>query len=206
MSRERQWDHIYRTKSITEVSWYQSEARLSVELIRRVGSAPDQPIVDVGGGASTLVDGLLGAGYRDVTVVDLASTALVRARERLRRRAAEVKWIVADVLDLPLATGSCAIWHDRAVFHFLTDPRDRARYVAEARRVVRRGGHVIVASFGPDAPARCSGLDVVRYSAESLHAEFGPGFRLLESRRENHRTPTGSTQAFVYCLCRAEAG
>lgn len=204
MSREKHWEAIYRSKAPTDVSWYQPEARLSLELIRRVAPGLDEPVVDVGGGASTLVDGLLGVGYRDIMVLDLAPAALARAQERLGEREAQVRWIVADVLNAPLPRASCVVWHDRAVFHFLTDPRDRARYVAQAQRIVRPGGHVIVASFGPEGPSRCSGLEVVRYSPEGLHAEFGSAFQLLESSQENHRTPTGATQAFVYCLCRVE--
>jgi ubiquinone/menaquinone biosynthesis C-methylase UbiE len=206
MSREKHWEAIYRSKGPAEVSWYQREARLSLELIRRVAPQVGSPLLDVGGGASTLVDGLLSAGYLDVTVLDLAPAALTRAQERLGQRAAQVRWIVADVLSPPLPSASYDVWHDRAVFHFLTDPRDRARYVAQVKRVVRPGGHVIVASFGPEGPSRCSGLEVVRYSPDDLHAEFGPDFCLLDSTREDHRTPTGSVQAFVYCLCRVEPG
>ena len=204
MNREKHWDRIYRAKAPTEVSWYQPEARLSLELIRRIAPELDASVLDLGGGASTLVDGLLSAGYRDVSVLDLAPAALARAQERLGERAAQVRWIVADVLNAPLPAASCAVWHDRAVFHFLTDARDRARYVAQVERVVRPGGHVIVASFGPDGPSRCSGLEVVRYSPEGLHTEFGAAFRLLDSAREDHQTPGGSVQAFVYCLCRVE--
>jgi SAM-dependent methyltransferase len=204
MDRTRHWQTIYETKAADEVSWYQPEARLSLELIRRVTSDLDAPIIDVGGGASTLVDGLLDAGYRAVPVLDLAAAALERARARLGERAAGVRWVAADVLEAPLPDGAYAVWHDRAVFHFLTDAADRARYVVQARRAVRPGGHVIVASFGPEGPERCSGLEVVRYTPEAMHAEFGADFRLLDSTREEHRTPWGSTQAFVYCLCRVE--
>jgi SAM-dependent methyltransferase len=205
MNREKHWDRIYRSKAPTEVSWYQPEARLSLELIRRIAPELDASVLDVGGGASTLADGLLGAGYRDITVLDVAPAALARAEERLGERAALVRWIVADVLDAPLPAASCAVWHDRALFHFLTDARDRARYVAQVERVVRPGGHVIVASFGPEGPTRCSGLEVVRYSPDGMHAEFGARFRLLDSMREDHRTPSGLMQAFVYCLCRLES-
>ena len=204
MNVETHWDRIYRAKAPTEVSWYQPEARLSLELIRRIAPEFDAPVLDVGGGASTLADGLLSVGYRDVTVLDLAPAALARAQERLGERATQVRWIVGDVLDAPLPPASCAVWHDRAVFHFLTDVRDRARYVAQAQRIVRPGGHIIVASFGPEGPSQCSGLEVVRYSPEALHTEFGAAFRLLDSAREDHRTPGGSVQAFVYCLCRVE--
>ena len=201
---ERHWETIYRTKAPTQLSWYQPEARLSLDLIRRVAIDLDTPIIDVGGGASTLVDGLLDAGYRALTVLDLAATALARAQQRLGDRAGLVTWIAADVLTAPLATNGYAVWHDRAVLHFLTDPRDRARYVAQSRRAVQSGGHAIVASFGPGGPTRCSGLAVVRYSPEGLHAEFGASFRLLDSVQEDHRTPSGLIQVFTYCLCRVE--
>jgi ubiquinone/menaquinone biosynthesis C-methylase UbiE len=193
---------IYRTRDSTEVSWYQPEARLSLDLISRVASDRYSPIIDVGGGASTLVDGLLEAGYRNVTVLDLASSALAIAQKRLGDHATQVTWIAAYVLHAALPSGGYAIWHDRAVFRFLTDPEDRTRYVAQAHRAVRRGGHLVVASFGPDGPTRCSGLPVVRYSPETMHSEFGADFRLLDSVREDHHTPSGATQAFVYCLCR----
>lgn len=201
-SPEGHWESVYRTKSPTQLSWYQPEARLSLGLIRRVAADLDAPIIDVGGGASTLVDGLLDAGYRALTVLDLAPKALTLAQQRLGKRAELVTWISADVLTTPLPSDNYAIWHDRAVFHFLTDPRARARYVAQTVRTVRPGGHVIVASFGPEGPSRCSGLEVVRYSPDGLHAEFGSAFRLLDSAREDHHTPDGSVQAFVYCLCR----
>lgn len=206
MNQDEHWERIYRTQAPTEVSWYQPEARLSLDLIRRVAPDLDTPIIDVGGGASTLVDGLLDAAYQAVTVLDLAPAALALAQQRLGRRAARVTWMVADVLAASLPPAGYGVWHDRAVFHFLTDPADRARYVGQTQRAVRPGGHVIVASFGPEGPTRCSGLDVVRYSPEAMHREFGSDFRLLESVREDHRTPSGSSQAFVYCLCRVARG
>ena len=198
------WEQIYRTKASSEVSWYQPEPRLSLALIRR--AAPDlaDPVIDVGGGASTLVDGLVAEGYHDVTVLDLAPSALTIARQRLGRRAGRVTWIAANALEAELPAARYAVWHDRAVFHFLTDRDDRARYVARTAHAVRPGGHVIVASFGPEGPTRCSGLDVVRYSPEGVHAEFGSGFHLLDSFQEDHQTPAGAVQAFVYCLCRVE--
>jgi SAM-dependent methyltransferase len=206
VSRNDHWENIYRSKAATDVSWYQPEAARSLELIRRASPNLDAPVIDVGGGASTLVDGLLDVGYRAVTVLDIAPAGLAVARERLGARASLVTWVAADVLEAPLHSSAYAVWHDRAVFHFLTAAADRTRYVEQVRRAVRPGGFVIVASFGTDGPTRCSGLEVVRYSPETMHAEFGSGFRLLESVSEEHRTPTGSTQAFVYCLCRMEAG
>ena len=202
MSLRQYWEEIYRATAPSEVSWYQPEARASLELIRRVAPESDSPIIDVGGGASTLVDGLLDAGYRSLTVLDFASSALAAARDRLGERASRVTWIAADVLTASLSSTRYAVWHDRAVFHFLTDPADRAQYVTQTRRAVQPGGHVIIAGFGPDGPTRCSGLDVVRYSPDAMHSEFGEGFRLLDSVQEDHHTPAGLVQAFVYCLCR----
>ena len=202
MAQRDHWERIYQSTSATEVSWYQPTPAVSLELIRKVAPDLDTPIIDVGGGASTLVDGLLDDGYRNVTVLDLAGAALDVARRRLGERAARVTWIEADVLSAPLPAGGHAVWHDRAVFHFLTDLRDRERYVAQVHDAVRANGYVIVASFAPDGPTRCSGLDVVRYSPESMHAQFGPAFRLLESVGKEHHPPSGTTQAFVYCLCR----
>lgn len=202
MDRQQHWDAVYRAKGATGVSWYQPKAAISLELIRRL--APDRatPILDVGGGASTLADGLLEAGYLDLTVLDLAPSALELAQRRLGERAARVRWLAADVLDAPLPAAHWGLWHDRAVFHFLVRPDDRERYVAQVRRAVRPGGHVLVAAFGLDGPAKCSGLEVVRYGPDSMHGEFGDDFRLLESVSEEHRTPTGAVQSFVYCLCR----
>ena len=202
MAQRDHWERIYQSTSASDVSWYQPTPAISLDLIRRVGPDPDTPIIDVGGGASTLVDRLLDDGYRNVTVLDLSDAALAIARRRLGERAANVAWIESDVLSAPLPAAGYAVWHDRAVFHFLTDLRDRERYVAKAHDAVRSNGHVIVASFAPDGPTRCSGLDVMRYSPETMHAQFGPAFRLLESVGEEHHTPSGATQAFVYCLCR----
>jgi len=202
MSQREHWQDIYRTKRASEVSWYQPEAKVSLDLIRRVEPDLDAPIIDVGGGASTLVDGLLDAGYRNVTVLDIAAASLAVARNRLGKRAGDVAWAEADILTASLPWAGYAVWHDRAVFHFLTNPDDRARYVAKTRESVRPGGYVIVASFAPDGPTQCSGLDVVRYAPDTMHAQFGEGFRLLDSVREEHHTPSGTTQAFVYCLCR----
>ena len=206
MTEREHWNRIYRTKVPAELSWYQPEARVSLRLIRQVAPEPGTPILDAGGGASTLVDGLLDHDYRAVTVLDLAPAALERAQQRLGQRARLVTWLAADILTAELKPASYGVWHDRALFHFLQDPEDRVRYVAQVSRAVRPGGHVIVASFAPDGPVRCSGLDVVRYSAEAIHGELGAGFRLVQSVCEDHRTPAGVTQAFSYCVCRKEGG
>ena len=205
MSQREHWQTVYRRRQASEVSWYQPEAKVSLDLIRRVAPDLDAPIIDVGGGASTLVDGLLDVGYRHVTVLDIAGASLAVARNRLGKRAGAVAWGEADILTAVLPWAGYAVWHDRAVFHFLTNPTDRARYVAKTRESVRPGGHVIVASFALDGPTECSGLDVMRYSPDTMHAQFGEGFRLLDSVREEHHTPSGPTQAFVYCLCRVSS-
>jgi len=206
MDRAAHWDAVYRAKGETGVGWYQQRASVSLDLIRRVAPDVATPIIDVGAGASTLVDGLLDAGYDDVSALDLTPAGLALAQQRLGERAACVRWLVADVLDAPLPAAAYGVWHDRAVFHFLTGEEERARYVARVRHAVRPGGHVIVAAFGPAGPTTCSGLEIRRYGAGAMHAEFGPGFRLLDSLREDHRTPSGGLQQFTYCLCRIDAG
>jgi SAM-dependent methyltransferase len=197
------WDTIYRTKTADEVSWYQEHPVRSLDFIRRTGVPVTGRIIDVGGGASTLVDDLLAAGYTDITVADISPVALDVARQRLGVLADRVTWLVADITRASLPADSHDIWHDRAVFHFLTDAADRARYVAQVRRAVKSGGHVIVATFATDGPDRCSGLPVVKYGPDSLHAEFGNDFQLTERIRESHITPAGGEQRFVYCYCRA---
>lgn len=202
MDPKSHWERIYSNTLPSQVSWYQPHALRSLDLIRRVSPPPDGAIIDVGGGASTLIDDLLDAGYHDLTVLDLSAIALAETRTRLGTRADGVRWIEADILDAPLPKAGYSVWHDRAVFHFLLAPADRARYVAQVRRAVRPGGFVLVATFADDGPTRCSGLDVNRYSPEALHAEFGAPFRLMASEREEHITPGGVRQAFIYCLCR----
>lgn len=202
MEQQAYWEHVYQTRAAEEVSWYRPHLERSLELIRR--SAPDlsDSIIDVGGGESTLVDDLLAAGYRDVTVLDISATAIEVAKMRLGSNAERVAWLAADITAVTLPRRRYDVWHDRAVFHFLTDLAQRAAYVRQVTRAIRPGGHVIVATFGPEGPQKCSGLDVARYDAEALHDEFGASFRLLESATELHDTPFGTVQQFVYCLCR----
>jgi SAM-dependent methyltransferase len=206
MDPRSHWQKVYTTRKPTEVSWYQPEAVLSLAMIRRVAPDRSAAIIDVGGGASTLVDGLLADGHDRVTVLDVSGAALDAARARLAGDAGRVIWLEANVLDTVLAAHAYQLWHDRAVFHFLTGPADRRRYVEQVRAAVRPGGHVIVAAFASDGPARCSGLQVARYAPEELHAQFGSDFRLVESAREEHRTPAGAVQPFTYCLCRLGGG
>lgn len=202
MDLKSHWDKVYREKAPDQVSWFQPEARLSRELIQQVAPDRDAAILDVGAGASTLIDGLVAAGYRRLTVLDLSTAALAQSQQRLGPGATGVVWLEADVLIAPLPEASIDLWHDRAVFHFLTAPADRQRYVEQVRRAVRPGGHVLVATFAEDGPTRCSGLAVARYSPAALQREFGRDFLIVESRREEHATPSGALQAFTYCLCR----
>lgn len=201
MQAKSHWDNVYATKSNESVSWYQPQAVLSLQLIRQVVLNSSARVVDVGGGASTLVDDLLAGGMSNLGVLDISQAALAVARERLGARAASVDWIEGDITRVELEAATIDVWHDRAVFHFLTSAADRAAYVAQLRHAVRPGGHVIVAAFGPDGPLRCSGLPVVRYAPDALHAQFGQAFELLEHVSEDHRTPSGAVQRFVYCHC-----
>lgn len=198
------WNRVYQTKGVDEVSWYQAEPRVSLGLIRELAPAPSSRIIDVGGGASFLVDRLIEAGYRDLSVLDLSGRALSIVRTRLGAQAELVEWLEGDVLDVGLP-GDYHVWHDRAVFHFLPRPEDRRRYVEQVRRSVRPAGHVVVATFSEGGPMKCSGLDVMRYDPEALRREFGEGFELVKSQSEAHRTPTGSAQSFVYCVFRTVA-
>jgi len=200
MDRKDHWEAIYRTKSPHEVSWFQREARISLSFIHRVAPDFNASVIDVGGGASTLIDGLVACGYRDLTVLDVSPAALTLARQRLGPAASAVTWIEADVLSALLPSSNFDVWHDRAVFHFLTSPADRTRYLEQVRRSVKRGAYVVMATFAEDGPTRCSGLPVVRYSPAALHQEFGESFQLIEDVREVHVTPSGAKQAFIYCL------
>ncbi|MBU6199891.1 MAG: methyltransferase domain-containing protein, partial [Xanthomonadaceae bacterium] len=188
---------VYTSKAADAVSWYQAQPRISLDLIAATKLPLDAPLIDVGGGASLLVDRLLTQGRNPLSVLDISATALASARARLGADAAKVRWIEADVREFAPAQ-RYDLWHDRAVFHFLTDPADRAAYMAALRRSLNPRGHVVMATFALDGPARCSGLDVAHYDAASLHAEFGADFEMRESRREIHLTPTGAEQRFTW--------
>ena len=204
MQSKQHWEQVYTNQGATRVSWFQEHARQSLELIRRTGVARDGGVIDVGGGASTLVDDLLAEGYSKLAVLDLSGAALAAARERLGQRGGEVSWLLGDITQIELARHGYALWHDRAVFHFLTSAQEREAYVRAVLRAVKPGGHVIVATFAEDGPQKCSGLPVVRYSADGLHAQFGAPFTLLRHEREEHLTPAGAIQKFIYCMCRRE--
>ncbi|ATE61735.1 MULTISPECIES: class I SAM-dependent methyltransferase [Betaproteobacteria] len=198
------WEQVYGSKSPNAVSWYAPHLDESLSYIRRTGVDLAAAIVDVGGGEATLVDDLLEAGYRDIAILDISERALEVCRERLAERSARVKWLVGDVLEQDFAPRSVDVWHDRAVFHFLTEHAQRQRYVARVLKALKPGGYAIVGAFGPQGPTQCSGLPVVRYSSDELHDEFGSCFLLLDHSTTLHTTPWGSTQQFVYCYCRRE--
>lgn len=204
MNTQQHWEHIYQTKAPDQVSWYSPHLSASLDLIERASPSRAAGIIDIGGGESTLVDDLLARGYEDITVLDISQTAIDANRERLGKDAERVHWVAADITSVELKPSSFDVWHDRAVFHFLTSVNDRAAYVRQVERALRPGGHVIVGAFGPEGPVRCSGLDVVRYDATSLHDEFGRRFRLVQSLKQLHQTPFGTTQQFLYCYCRFE--
>lgn len=202
MSTQKHWEQVYGTKPPDQVSWYRPHLETSLALIERALKGNRMSaVIDVGGGASTLVDDLLADGYCNITVLDISQTAIDVARTRLGSRSSEVRWLPADATQVDFGPQSFDLWHDRAVFHFLTRPEERAAYVKNVLRAVKPGGHVIVSTFGPEGPHKCSGLDVTRYDAEGLHDEFGARFRLVESSTEIHATPFGTTQQFLYCYC-----
>ena len=198
LERKQHWEQVYRDKPEDTVSWFQVHPQISLELIKPY-SKPGDALIDVGGGASRLVDHLLAESYSDLTVLDLAEAALERAGTRLGRAALKVQWLVADITRWR-PERRYRFWHDRAVFHFLTDAAERAAYRAALEAALAPGAHAMVASFALDGPERCSGLPVQRYSPESLAEELGGGFRLRESREETHLTPAGRLQRFQYSL------
>ncbi|HJU83369.1 MAG TPA: class I SAM-dependent methyltransferase [Holophagaceae bacterium] len=202
MEPKEHWEHVYATKATTEVSWFQEHARMSLKLIREAGVPASAAILDVGGGASVLVDDLLDQGYSDLTVLDISGAALAAARTRLGARAAQVRWIEASILEAQLPDQAFDVWHDRAVFHFLTEAADRQAYVRQLSRALKPGGLAVLATFAEDGPAKCSGLPVQRYSPETLAAELGPGFTRLRAERDTHRTPFDTEQRFLFCLFR----
>src|SRR6266446_6586994 len=204
MDTKTHWEKVYLTKAPEAVSWYRPHLETSLALIERAATGFSASIIDVGGGESTLVDDLLARGYENITVLDVSQTAIDVTKNRLGLAAKQVHWLVADVTDAQLERGDYDVWHDRAVFHFLTTIEQRVAYVRNVAHAVKPNGHVIVSTFGPEGPTKCSGLDVIRYDAESLHDQFGVRFRLVESSKELHRTPFGTTQQFLFCYCKVE--
>jgi SAM-dependent methyltransferase len=197
MNRQEHWNNVYQTKDSSDVSWFQRRPDVSLALIAAAGTPKTQGVIDVGGGASVLVDCLLDEGYTPLGVLDISAEALNHARSRLGGRADSIDWFVADVTSFnpPHPFG---LWHDRAVFHFLTDPLDRRAYLASLRKSLQPGGAVVLSTFATDGPPKCSGLDVMRYDEVTMRAELGVEFQLQETRRETHITPWESEQRFIY--------
>ena len=204
MDAKMHWEEVYATKAPESVSWYRAHLETSLALIERAAVARSSPIIDIGGGESTLVDDLLLRGYKNLTVLDVSRTAIEVTKKRLGSAAGQMRWLVGDIFEIELEPHAYDLWHDRAVFHFLTTAERRLAYVRQVTRAVKPGGHVIVSTFGPEGPTKCSGLEVMRYDAESLHGEFGARFRLVQSSKELHQTPIGTAQQFLYCYCRLE--
>jgi SAM-dependent methyltransferase len=205
MDARTHWEKIYKEKAPDAVSWYCPHLETSLALIQRAAVAGCcTSIIDVGGGESTLVDDLLARGYENITVLDISQIAIQANRRRLGKAAERVEWLVSDITRVELRPSAYDVWHDRAVFHFLTATKDRVAYVRQVARTVKPGGHIIISTFGPEGPTKCSGLEVVRYDAESLQREFGGCFRVVESYIQLHRTPLKTTQQFLYCYCRID--
>ena len=197
VDRQTHWESVYTTKGEKEVSWFQERPEISLEFIAATGAGPNSAIVDIGGGASRLVDALLDDGYRKLTVLDLSKAALAASRERLGLRGETVTWVAADVTTWR-PSEHYDVWHDRAAFHFLTDEKDRHAYVLRLEQALREGGEAIIGTFALNGPERCSGLPVMRYDSSGLTTVLGPKFRLLASREEEHRTPWGASQLFQF--------
>ena len=191
------WERVWTACGPEAMSWFQAEPEISLELIRGASKGTSGRIIDVGGGASRLVDILLDSGYSNISVLDVSRTALSIARERLGGHGQDIEWLCGDVRSFA-PPHTFDVWHDRAVFHFLRDPADRIGYRGTLGRAVPPGGNAVLATFGPEGPERCSGLPVVRYDAASLSAELGEMWELVETREETHRTPSGVDQQFIY--------
>jgi SAM-dependent methyltransferase len=195
--RKQHWEKVYQDKSPLEVSWYQKDPDLSLQLIQRSGITLDAAVIDVGGGASTLVDTLCDEGYTNVSVLDVSASALGHTRDRLADKAGMVEWYTQDITCFR-PPHKFSLWHDRAVFHFLTSRSDREKYLSVLKQALEPGGHLIIMAFATDGPVKCSGLDIVQYDAEKLMTELGPEFELLETGYETHITPAGNQQKFAF--------
>lgn len=199
MQKKEHWETVYSTKPSDSVSWFQEHAETSLDFIDKLNLKKSASIIDVGGGASTLVDDLLRNGYSDLSVLDLSGAALETAKKRIGSNSVNVQWFEADVTEIQFPKHQFEVWHDRAVFHFLTKREDREAYIKNVLHSVKQNGHIIISTFAEDGPTQCSGLPVMRYSAETLQAEFGEDFLLKGQLKENHNTPFGTMQKFVFC-------
>jgi len=205
MNSKSHWKDVYQNKDSKRVSWFQEHAETSLKIIQQHVNDKQAHIIDIGAGASTLVDDLLASGYKNIDVLDISEEALSITKKRLGNQQKQINWHSANILDVSLPRHQYDFWHDRAVFHFLTNEDDREKYVRQLMKALKPGGKVVISTFGPDGPLKCSGLPIVRYDHDSLHDEFGSAFTLLEHGKEDHLTPDGSIQKFIYCYCRLEA-
>ena len=197
LERQAHWQNVYQTKGERAVSWFQERPDISLDLIHATGVDASVSIIDIGGGASRLADALISEGFKAVAVLDLSEKALATSKARLGSKGTQIQWIVADVTNWQ-PSQTYDVWHDRAALHFLTDPKDRAAYAERVSNAVRVGGHVIIGTFAPDGPERCSGLPVIRHDAATLGELLGPSFELAETRRHDHQTPSGVIQRFQF--------
>lgn len=202
MAGREHWENVYRSKAADAVSWYRPHLEISLGLIERSAKSKTAAILDIGGGASTLVDDLLAARFEDLTVLDVAEPALAVARERLGDASKRVRWVTADFLDTELESQRYDVCHDRAVFHFLNEPADQIRYFEQVSRILRPDGTLIAATFAMEGPERCSGLRVSRYDEDAMRRVAGGRFAVVESQRESHHTPWGSVQEMMYFVLR----
>ncbi len=202
MDSKAHWTQVYQTKAADDVSWYQEHPDVSLDYIHDTGIEPSAAIIDVGAGASTLVDHLVARGYNDITLLDISEEALEVTRSRVGETLARLTYVVGDITTIPLEQNRYDVWHDRAVFHFLIDPLQQKRYIEQVLHAVKPNGHVLIATFALDGPEKCSGLTTARYDSVSLHNMFGSQFDLIDTTNEIHKTPMGAEQRFVYCWCR----
>jgi SAM-dependent methyltransferase len=205
MCKKNHWEQVYATKAPERLGWYKPRLHTSLSWIETLGLTEDAPIIDVGGGASTLVDDLLGAGYRSITVLDISENALSSVKSRLGKKAERVTWLVDDITSIELPAHHYELWHDRAVFHFLIEPDQQRKYRDSLLKALKPGGHLIIGTFAPEAPPVCSGLSVQRYELQQLVDTLGAGFELLNHLKKLHVTPGGVEQMYLYCHFRRAA-
>jgi SAM-dependent methyltransferase len=199
MSQKKHWEQVYSSKQTEKLGWYEPHLQISLNWIKKLGLTVDAQIIDVGGGASTLVDDLLDAGYRTITVLDISEKALSSIKARLGKKAELVTWLDGDITSVDLPTHCFELWHDRAVFHFLTVQEQQRKYRNNLIEALKPGGHLIIGTFAPEAPSMCSGLPVQRYSPEQLENVLGGDFKLMRHHKELHITPGGVEQMYLYC-------
>lgn len=202
MNRKDHWEKVYSSKRNESLGWYAPHLRISLAWLKSLELAAHAPIIDVGGGASTLVGDLLESGYRSLTVLDISETALASAKARLGAKAEWVTWLSGDILSVQLPANQYELWHDRAVFHFLTEPEQQQKYRNNLLKALKPGGHLIIGAFAPEAPPKCSGLPVQRYDRGHLASTLGAEFELVQHTKDLHITPSGVEQMYLYCLFR----